>query len=105
MYRGDSGVGVGNIQNTLFDEVDNFTIECSLKPVCDMPNHFFAHVDRPFTDRSVEGDGPLYSFRRCLLTSDNLDQRNHVRRVEWMTNHASLGILAGRLHYAHRQTG
>src|SRR6202044_2573998 len=98
-------VRVSDIQNTLFDEVHDFTVESRLKPVRDMANHFLSHADRLFADRSVERDRSLNSFWGSFRASDDLDQRNNVRRIKRVTNHAPFGILAGRLHHAHGQTG
>src|SRR6202035_1252827 len=54
------GVGISDIQNTLFDEVHNFTVESSLKPVRDMANHFF-----PLTIR-FPAENKCFRFCGCL---------------------------------------
>src|SRR5580692_1241289 len=98
-------VRVSDIQYTLLDEVHDFTVESSLKPVRHVTNHFLPHVNRSFADRGIEGDGPLNSFRGRFRACNPLDQRNYVRRIKRVANHTPLRILAGRLHHAHRQTG
>src|SRR5580692_7699065 len=97
-------VRVSDVQYTLLDEVDDFTVKSSLKPVCDMADDFLPNMDRFLTDRGVEGDGPLDGLWRCFGTCNDLDQRNDVGGIERVTDHAPLRILACRLHHTHRQT-
>src|ERR1700751_1911509 len=56
-------VRVSDIQHTLLDEIHDFTIQGSLKPVRYMANHFLTHVDWLFANRGVKGDRPLDSLR------------------------------------------
>src|SRR5271163_2789880 len=55
-----------------------------------MSGYFLMKANRPLTQRGIELRGPLNRIFRSLGSADNLDQRNQVRRIEWMPDDASL---------------
>src|SRR3954471_5318466 len=84
----DGGICVGDVEHALTDEVDDLAIQRSLQTIGHMADHFFADMDRFLADGSVKRDRLLHRLCRGLFSSDDLDQRNDVRRVEWMTDDA-----------------
>src|SRR4051794_17891661 len=89
------GICVGHVEHALTDEVDDLAIQRSLQTIGDMADHFFTDMDRFLADGSVKRDRLLHCLCRGLFSSDDLDQRNDVRRVKWMTDDATLGMHAG----------
>src|SRR5580658_766466 len=41
----DRGVGIGNIHNTLMNEIDDLPIHGGLQPIGEVPDHLFADVN------------------------------------------------------------
>src|SRR5271157_5710476 len=70
-----------------------------------MSHHLLANMHRPLSHGGVETHCALDGLRRRLRSSDYLDQRNQVRRIEGMSGYATLRVLALRLDAAHRDTG
>src|SRR5207237_5375846 len=71
-----------------------------------VPDNLPAQMDGSFADRSVERHRLPDRLWRRYGTSDDLDQRDKVRRIEWMADDATLGVgqTAG-LDLAHCQAG
>src|SRR5271157_2297697 len=102
---GHCGVGVRDTQDVLMDEVDYLPIERRLESICDVADNLLAKMDGLFADGRVKLDCPLDRFRRCLRAPNHLHQRNQVGRVKRMADDKAFGMLAGRLHDAHRDPG
>src|SRR6266850_4273227 len=98
-------VRIGDVQYALLDEVNDFTVQRSLKAVGDVANDLFANMNRFLANRFVKGERTLDSFRRCFFARDYFNERHHVRRIEGMADDATFGMLTGGLHRTHRQSG
>src|ERR1700730_15297291 len=85
---------VRDTEYTLLDQIHNFAIEGRLQTVRDMADHFLLYVNRSLTDRGIERNRTLDCRGRCFFAADNLHQRNEVRRITGMSDHATLGMFA-----------
>ncbi len=68
-----------------------------------MAGDLAADVNRPFADRLVKGQRTFDRSGRGSLAADHFNQRNEMRRIERMTDHAALGMTATRLQPADQQ--
>src|SRR6185503_5095564 len=92
-------VGVTHTEHTFLNQIHDLLVEGSLKSVSDMAGKFLVQVNRLLSDRRVERDCLLDCFWRCLRSTNNLDQGNNVRRIEWMPYQDALWMLALGLHH------
>src|SRR5271167_3250705 len=99
------GIDVRHADHILVDQIGYFPVERRLKAVCYMSADLLANMHRPLSHRGIETHCPSDGLRRRLRSSDHLDQRNQVRRIEWMSGYATLRVLALGLDAAHRDTG
>src|SRR5712675_136856 len=79
---GNHGVHVRHVHNTLSDQVDDLSLERGLQPIGNVPDNLPAQMDGSFADRSVERHRLPDRLWRRYGTSDDLDQRDKVRRIE-----------------------
>jgi len=98
-------VRIGDIQYTLLDKIDNLTVKRRLEAVRDVANDLFADMNRFLANRFVERDCALDSFCRCFFTRHHFNERHDMGRIEGMSDDAAFGMLTGRLHGAHGQSG
>src|SRR5260221_4342204 len=98
-------VRVSDIQYALLDEVNDLTVQRSLKAVGDVADDFFADMNRFLANRFVKGERTLDSFRRCFFARDYFNEWHHVRRIERMADDATFGMLTGGLHRSYGQSG
>src|SRR5438094_7078128 len=89
-------------QHALLDEVEHFSIERRLQAVGHMARKFLPQLNRLLPDRRVERHRLLNDCGRCLATPDDFHERDDVRRVEWVPDEDTLGVLALRLHDTRR---
>ena len=100
---GDRGVRVGDRDDAFDDEMDCLAPQCHLQPVGDVAAHFLFDMDRVLADLAIESHRLSHRVRRRLRAADHLHQRNEMRRVERMADHAALGMLALGRHAADEQ--
>src|SRR5690242_5192393 len=85
----NSGVRVGNIDNTEMNEIDDLPIHRGLQPIGDVSDHLFADVNRFLSDGAVKFDCALDRFLRRLRPAHYFNQGNHVWRIKRMPNDAA----------------
>ena len=90
-------INIGDACDVVLHERERFTPESRLQAVGDMPVDLFTNVDRMFSDGTIKREGALDRTRRGCLTADDLDERNKVRRIEGMGDHAPLRMHAAAL--------
>src|ERR1700733_2338587 len=95
-------VCVGDAQHTFLNEVEHFLVERRLQPVGDMTGKCLVQTNWFFPNRRIKRHGLLDRFRRRLGSAHHFHQRNHVRRIERMSDHTPLGTLASGLNNIHR---
>jgi hypothetical protein len=99
-------VDVGSAQHILGNEVVDLARQCALQAVGDMARHFLVEPYRLLSDRLVERDRALDRLLRGPGPADDLDQRDQVRRIEGVTDDATLRMqCSARLNVAHLDTG
>src|SRR5258708_1402443 len=76
------GVDVGGAHHTLGDKVINLSAQRRLQTVGDMPRHFLVEAYRPLPDRRIKFRSAPDRRFRGLCPADDLDQRDHVWRIE-----------------------
>src|ERR1700758_5433012 len=59
-------------------------------------------MDRLLADRNIEANCLLNRVRRRLTTADDFDQRDDMRRIEWMSDDHALRVFALRLNHTWR---
>src|SRR5215471_14973059 len=86
------GIRVLDAQHALLNEVEDFLVERRLQPVRDMARKRLEQANRLFPDRRIKCDGLFNRLERRPRSADHFHQRNYMWRVEWMSDHAPLGI-------------
>src|SRR5215469_17437217 len=87
------------------DHVQGLAPHGLLQPVADETGQFAAESERSLADRRVEVGEPGHGPWASLLPADDLDERDEVRRVEWMTYHAAFRLGAVGLQQRHAESG
>src|ERR1700728_1735283 len=91
------GVDVGGAHHAFRDKVVHLAGQRRLQTVGDMPWHFLVEAHRPLPNRGVKFRGALDCGFRGLCPTDDLNQRDQVRRIERMGDDAALGMSRGAL--------
>ena len=89
-------------EHALLDQVQHFTIERRLEPICHVARQFLVETNRLLADGFVKGHGPPDRLVRRLRTADDFDERDDVRRIERVADQHALGVHTVRLHDARR---
>ncbi len=76
------GVRISDVQYTLLDEIHDLAIQSGLESIRDVADNFFSDMDRLLANRGIKRDRALDGFRCCLCACHNLDQGDHMRRIE-----------------------
>ena len=99
---GQGGVDVGGADDAFGNEVIDLARQRGLQAVGDMPRHFLVDAHRPLPDRRIKFAGAPDRLFGSLGTADDFGQRDQVRRIERMSDDASLGMgLSAQLDVAH----
>src|SRR5580692_4413670 len=89
----DGDVCIFDAEYALLDEIENLAVERRLQAVANMAGDSFSQADRLLADRSVERYRPFDDRIGRFCSAYHFDQRDHVRRIEGMTDHAALGMM------------
>src|SRR5580700_4690511 len=89
------GVGIGNVEDSEINQIDDFAVQGRLEAVRDMTDDFLLQANRFLADLRIKGDCPVECLGRCLFSADDLDQWNEMGWVKRMSDNASFGMLAG----------
>ncbi len=69
-----------------------------------MTNDFLVEADRLLTNRRIERHRLIDGLGRRPGATDDFHQRDHMRRIEGVTDDTPFGVLARGLHHRHGQT-
>ena len=98
------GVDISGAHYALCYEVIDLTRQCGLQAVSNVTGHLLVDAHRPLPDRRVEFRCALDCLFRRFYPANDLDQRDQMRRIERVADHAALGMhFACRLDFAHGQ--
>src|ERR1700730_4796712 len=92
------------LHHILLDQGGNFTIQSGLQSIGNVSHDFLANVDWLPADRGIERHRLLNDFRGGPRSGHHFHERNDMRRIEGMTDDATLRMDAPRLYQAHRNT-
>src|SRR3984957_6917620 len=87
-------VGVGDTEYALLNEVEDFLVERRLQPVGDMTGERLKQTNRLFPNRGIKRHGLLDRLGRRFGSAHHFHERNDVRRIERMSDHAAFWTLA-----------
>jgi len=90
-------VNIASAHDALGNEVIDLARQRGLQPVGDMARHFLIEAHRPLSDRRVKFRCAPDCLFGGLGSADDFDQRDQVRRIEWMGNDTTLGMCRGAL--------
>src|SRR6185312_8007004 len=96
----DGIICIANTEHAVLNQKHDLFIEGRLKSIANVTWKFLVQLNRLLSDRGVERYRLLNRFRRRLRSPNDFDQRDHVWRIEWMTNQNPLGVFCIRLHHA-----
>jgi hypothetical protein len=86
---GQCVVDVGGAQDIWGDEIVDLTRQYDLQSVGDVARHFLVETYRFLPDQVIELDRAQNRLCRGLCPTDDLDQRDQVRRIEGMSDDAA----------------
>src|SRR5262249_57272695 len=95
---GGRGGGGGDRYAPCGDQMNGFPPQRSLQTVGHVATDLLLDMDRLLADIAIEFHGGHDRFRRRLRAAHDLDQRDQMRRVEGMAEHAALRMLAPTLY-------
>src|ERR1700722_20849187 len=88
------------------NEVVDFPGNGGLQTIGDVARHLLTHSNRPPSNALVEFRDALNCLFGGLGAAHDFHQRDEMRRIEWMSDDATLGMRsATRLNFAHREPG
>src|SRR6267142_2742369 len=93
---GDGDIDLAYGRDTLADEVKGFAPQRGLQAVGHVSLDFPADTDWFLAKGCIEGQRLLNCFRRRRMSAHDFYQGNQVRRVEWMADQHTFGMVCRR---------
>ena len=93
----DGGIDLANGGDPLADEVKGFAPQRGLQTVGHVSLDFPADMDGLLANGCIEGQRLLNRYRRGRMSAHDFYQGNQVRRVEWMAEQHTFGMMCRRI--------